>query len=77
LVVESHVKWWEAYQGTNGRQLAAKAVTSKMISAKRLLRGRDYLLIYFDENRKSDGEIIRQIKAKWRNKLCLDVDLDP
>lgn len=65
LVINSHVKWWEAYQKPNGRQLAAKAVTSKMISAKRLLNGKNYLLIYFDENRKSDDEIIECIQNKW------------
>jgi hypothetical protein len=65
LVVKSHVTWWEAYQEPDGAKLAAKAATSKMISAKRLLRGKDPLLIYFNEKRKDDAEIISAIESKW------------
>lgn len=65
LVAESHVRWWEGYQGPQGYDLAIKAATSKLISVKRLLKGRDYLLIYFDERRKTDAEIIGAIENKW------------
>ena len=63
LVAKSHVRWWEAYK--DNEKLARKAVVSKMVIAKRHLKRRDRLLIYFGCKRRTDNDIAQQIGDKW------------